>query len=91
MADDTYLVLGPDGKVVPADLGPMMRRHRAEVIRYRADSVDQAASMFGDDAFGVEETYQAAEAAMPDGMVNAAAHIALTLAEVERYGWLAED
>ena len=28
--------------------------------------------------------------AMPDGMVNSAAHVALTLAEVERYGLFGE-
>jgi hypothetical protein len=83
---DMHLYLGPDGKVTEADMGPMLRRRRAEVIRHRADAIDQAASMFGDEAFDIEETYQAAEAAMPDGMVNSAAHVALALAEVERHG-----
>jgi hypothetical protein len=85
MADDTHLML-VDGKVTAVDLGPMLRRHRAQIIDARAAAIDQAASMFADEAFGVEETYAAAEASMPDGMVNSAAHIALTLAEAERYG-----
>ena len=59
-------------------------------VSVRADAIDQAASMFGDECFDIEETYDAAEAAMPGGMVDAAAHIALTLAEIQRYGLLGD-
>jgi len=79
------------GKVVHVDMGPVIERHRRSVIRARADAIGQAAAMLGDPAFTLEESYEAAEAAMPPGMVNAAGHIAVTLAEVERYGGLAED
>jgi hypothetical protein len=87
---DLHLML-VDGKVVHVDMGPVIERHRREVVRLRADAVGQAAAMLGDPAFSLEESYEAAEAAMPGPMVNAAGHIALTLAEAERYGWLAGD
>jgi hypothetical protein len=90
VSDDTYLML-VDGKVEAVDLGPMLRRHRGEVIRHRADAIDQAAAMLGDPAFSLDESYEAAEAAMPGPMVNSAGNVALVLAEVERYGWLSED
>jgi hypothetical protein len=80
-----------DGKVVHVDMGPVLRRHRAAHVKLRADAIDQAAAMLGDPAFSLDESYEAAEAAMPGPMVNAAGHIALTLAEVERCGWLGED
>jgi hypothetical protein len=85
VTDDTYLML-VDGKVVPVDLAPVMRRHRAAHVKARADLIAQAASMLGDEAFTLEESYEAAEAAMPPGMVNAAGHIAVTLREVELGG-----
>lgn len=90
VSDDTYLML-VDGEVQAVDLGPMMRRHRAAHVGARADAIDQAAAMLGDPVFSLDESYEAAEAAMPGPMVNAAGHIAVTLAEVERYGWLSED
>jgi hypothetical protein len=87
---DMHLML-VDGKVVEVDLGPMLRRHRDAHIRARADAIDQAASMFGDECFDIEETYETCEAAgLANGVVNSAAHIALVLAEVERWGLLGE-
>jgi hypothetical protein len=89
-------VTGADGAVLgwmaPADVEtPHERAQRIRVAGLRADAIDQAAAMLGDPVFSLDESYEAAEAAMPGPMVNAAGHIAVTLAEVERYGWLAED
>jgi hypothetical protein len=86
VSDDTYLMLQPDGKVEAVDLGPMMRRHRAEVIGARADRIDPAAALFADPAFDLEKTYDVAEAAMPGADVNAASYIGLVLREVELGG-----
>ncbi len=52
----------------------------------RADRIDQAAALFADPAFDLEETYAAAEAAMPGADVNAASYIGLVLREVELGG-----
>jgi hypothetical protein len=80
------------GWTAPADVEtPHERAQRLRVARLRADAIDQAAAMLGDPVFSLDESYEAAEAAMPGPMVNAAGHIAVTLAEVERYGWLSED
>jgi hypothetical protein len=80
------------GWMAPADVEtPWERAQRLRVAGLRADAIGQAAAMLGDPAFSLEESYEAAEAAMPGPMVNAAGHVALTLAEAERYGWLAED
>jgi hypothetical protein len=85
MSDDTYLML-VDGKAVPVDLGPVLRRHRDRHVEARVGLISAAAFMFMDEAFTVEESYDAASAAMPGGMVDAAAHIAVTLREVEQGG-----
>ena len=80
------------GWTAPADVEtPHERAQRLRVARLRADEIGQAAALLSDPAFSLDESYEAEEAAMPAPMVNAAGHIALTLAEVERYGWLAED
>jgi hypothetical protein len=86
MGQHDYMMLGEDGRVVTVDLTAMVRRHQDAHIEARAALIDQAAALLGDETFSLEESYAAAEAAMPDGMVSSAAHIALTLAEVERYG-----
>jgi hypothetical protein len=87
---DLHLML-VDGKVVEVDMEPVIRRHRLAHIKARADAIDQAASMFGDECFDIEETYETCEAAgLSAGVVNSAAHIALTLAETERYGLFGE-
>lgn len=84
MTNDTYLML-VDGKIEAVDLGPMLRRHRAEIVGYRARAVDQAAELLLDEAFDPSETWDAAEAAgMPAGMIDSAGNVALVLAEVER-------
>lgn len=85
MADDTYLQL-VDGEVRAVDLSEMMRRHRAAVVKARADAVDQAADLFCDPAFDIAETYSAADAVMPAAMTDAAANVALALREVELGG-----
>jgi hypothetical protein len=85
VSDDTYLML-VDSEVQAVDLGPMMRRHRAEVVEARADRIDPAAALFADPAFDLEETYDVAEAALPGADVNAASYIGLVLREVELNG-----
>jgi hypothetical protein len=84
VSDDTYMML-VDGEVREVDLGPMMRRHRAAHVEARADVIDPAA-LFADPAFDLEETYDAAEAALPGADVNAASYIGLVLREVELNG-----
>jgi hypothetical protein len=87
---DMHMMLGADGKLTEVDMGPVLRRHRAGVIRHRADAIDQAADLLMDEAFTLDESYEAAEAAMPGPMVNAASYVALVLGEIERYGLLGE-
>lgn len=86
---DMHLML-VDGKLAEVDMGPVIRRFKGRHIKARADLIDQAADLLGDEAFTLEESYEAAEAAMPPGMVNSAGHIAATLAEVEHYGRIGE-
>jgi hypothetical protein len=89
-------VHGKDGAVLgytaPADVEtPHERAQRMRLVRVRADAIGQAAALLADEAFDLDESYAAAETAMPPGMVNAAGHIALVLAEVERWGLLADE
>jgi hypothetical protein len=84
VSDDTYLMLGPDGKVVPVDLGPMLRPHRAAHVKFRADAIDQAADLLMDPAFDAGETWDAAEAqGMPAGVIDSAGNVALLLSQIE--------
>ena len=81
--DDTYLML-VDGKVVPVDLGPVLRRHRATHIEARADAIDQAADLLMDQAFDPGETWDACEASgMPAGAIDSAGNVALLLSQIE--------
>jgi hypothetical protein len=81
--DDTYLML-VDGKVVPVDLGPMLRPHRAAHVKARADAIDQAADLLMDQAFDPEATWDAAEASgMPEGAIDSAGNVALLLSQIE--------
>jgi hypothetical protein len=59
---------------------------RSATVATRAEAIDQAAALFADPAFDLEETYDAAEAAMPGADVNAASYIGLILREVELNG-----
>jgi hypothetical protein len=59
---------------------------RKDAVRKRADRIDQAAALFADSAFSLDETYDVAEAAMPGADVNAASYIGLVLREVELNG-----
>jgi hypothetical protein len=82
--DDTYLML-VDGKVVPVDLGPTLRRHRAAHIKARADAIDQAADLLMDEAFDLDATWDACEASgMPEGAIDSAGNVALVLREIEQ-------
>jgi len=58
---------------------------RPVIVEARADAIDQAAELLMDDAFDVESTWDAAEAAgLPDGMIDSAGNAALLLWQVER-------
>ena len=59
---------------------------RSGTVAARAERIDQAAALFADPAFDLEETYDVAEAAMPGADVNAASYIALVLGMIERNG-----
>jgi hypothetical protein len=84
VSDDTYLML-VDGEVQAVDLGPMLRRHRAEIVRHRAGLVDQAADLLMNESFDISESYDAAEAAgMPAGMINSAGNVAWELLQIEQ-------
>lgn len=57
---------------------------RTGTVAARAEAIDQAASLFGDSAFDPADTYDACEAwGLPGGAVDAAAHVAVTLREIE--------
>ncbi len=82
--DDTYLML-VDGQVVPVDLGPVLRRHRAAHVRARADAIDQAADLLMDEAFDLEATWDACEASgMSAGAIDSAGNVALVLRNIEQ-------
>jgi hypothetical protein len=84
MADDVYLMLDADGKVVAVDLGPMMRRHRAGIAGHRADAIDQAAAVF-DSAFTTDEIQDMWRASGLSGDdLDAAAGVALELWKIEQ-------
>jgi hypothetical protein len=63
-------------------LAPVKRR----AVAARADRIDQAAALFADPAFDLEESYDVAEAVLPGADVNAASYIGLVLREVELNG-----
>jgi hypothetical protein len=82
---DLHMMLGPDGKVVEVDMGPVIRRHRDRHIKARADAIDQAADLLMDAAFDPGETWDACEAlGMPDGAIDSAGNVALLLSQIER-------
>jgi hypothetical protein len=89
-------VYGKDGAVLgytaPGDVEtPHERSLRMRLVRARAAPIDEAAALMMDEAFDLDETFTAAETAMPGPMVNSAGHIALTLEEVERWGLMGDD
>jgi hypothetical protein len=85
--DDTYLMLDSVGRVVPVDLGPMLRRHRAAHIRARADAIDQAVDLLMDEAFDLAQTWDACEASgMGSGAIDSAGNVALVLRRIEEFG-----
>jgi hypothetical protein len=80
---DMHLML-VDGKVVPVDMGPVLRRFRARHVRARAGTLDQAAALFADNAFDPAQTWDAGLAyGLSDADLDAAAHVAVVLREVE--------
>jgi hypothetical protein len=88
---DMHLML-VDGKVVHVDMGPMLRRHRAEIVRLRADAIGPAADLTADEAFSTEEVKEMWQrSGLSHDDLDAAANAALVLYEVEHYGVLGED
>jgi hypothetical protein len=73
------------GWTAPADVEtPHERKLRDHVIGVRADAIDQAADLLMDKSFGVDETWDAAEASgMPAGLIDAAGNVALLLNAIE--------
>jgi hypothetical protein len=79
---DMHMMLGADGKVVMADLEPVLRRFRGRHVAARADAVTELAGALGEECFDPEEVWDCS--ALPDALKNAAADVALVLLEVER-------
>jgi hypothetical protein len=83
VSDDTYLML-VDGKVQAADLGPMMRRHRAAHVEARAGLIDQAAGVLANGAFSADEISEMWVASgLSDDDLDSAANVGVTLLEIE--------
>jgi len=83
MADD-YLMLGADGKVRAVDLSPMLRRHRAAVVKARADAVGQLADALACESLDIMDACEAA--GLPEPMVDSATYAALVLRLAELSG-----
>lgn len=81
MSDDVYLML-VDGKVVPVDLGPMLRRHRAAHVKARADAITELSAALAEECFDPETVWDTST--LPDGLKNAAADVTVALLEIER-------
>jgi hypothetical protein len=65
----------PDLDYFEADRLPRVRR--------RADIIDQAAALL-DPAFDLETSWEALEAALPDGDIDSAGNVVLLLEQIER-------
>lgn len=84
MSDDTYLML-VDGEVRAVDLSPMMRRHRSEIARLRADAIDPAAAVTADEAFSADEVRDMwRRSGLSQDDLDAAANVAFELWTVEQ-------
>ena len=83
MADDTYLML-VDGEVRAVDLGPMMRRHRAEIVRHRAGAIGEVADLAASPAFGLDQVCEAGETRIGEAGVDAALGGAWELIQIEQ-------
>jgi hypothetical protein len=81
--DDTYLML-VDSKVVPVDLGPVLRRHRAAHVKARADAIGEVADLAASEAFDLDEVCAAGEARIGERGVDAALGVAWELIQVEQ-------
>jgi hypothetical protein len=82
VSDDIYLML-VDGKVQAVDLGPMMRRHRAEVVRLRAAAIGEVADLAHSPAFDLDEVCSAGAARIGVAGVDAALGVAWELMQIE--------
>ena len=83
MSDDTYLML-VDGKVVPVELGPMMRRHRAAHVKARADAVAEVAGLAHSRAFDLDEVGATGTERFGADVVDAAFDVVWELMQVEQ-------
>jgi len=84
VSDDTYLMLGEDGRVAAVDLGPMMRRRRAEIVKLRADAVTEVADLAADPAFSLDEVGAAGTERFGADVVDRAFDVVYELLQVER-------
>jgi len=79
-----------DGKVVHVDMGPVLRRHRAEIVRLRADAIGPAADLTADEAFSTEEVKEMWQrSGLSDDDLDAAANAAMAVWTVEQLRQLA--
>lgn len=81
---DMHLML-VDGKVVQVDMGPVLARHRAEVIRHRADAVGEVADLAADPAFDLDEVCSTSAERFGGGVVNAALDVVWELMQIEEF------
>jgi len=84
MSDDMHLMLDADGKVVHVDMGPVLRRHRAEVVRLRAAAVAEVADLAASEAFDLDEVGAAGTERFGADVVDAAFDVVWELLQVER-------
>ena len=87
MSDDTYLML-VDGVVQEVDLGPVMRRHRAAVVKARAAAMSEVVELLGVESLDIKEVCDAS--GLPEPGVDAATYVALVLRLAEMGALLAE-
>jgi hypothetical protein len=81
---ENYLMLGADGAVVMADLGPMLARHRAGIVKARADAVGRLADALACESLDIMEVCEAP--GLPVAMVDSATYAALVLRLAELSG-----
>ena len=84
MADDMHMMIGEDGQVTMVDLGPMLARHRAAVVAVRAAAVGEVAAALSEECFDPGTVWDAST--LPVTAKDAAAHVAVTLRQIEQQG-----
>jgi hypothetical protein len=80
---DLHLML-VDGKVTEVDMGPMLARHRREIIGYRAAAVGQVVEALAVESIDIAELLDAS--GLPEPGRDAACYLALSLRLAELGG-----